>query len=91
MISKRPAAIDGPVAEHLSPDPACVGRDRPISDLVATMRERDLRFVVVTDEEGRAVALTGQKGLMEYIAEHFPEEVLTQRIGKPSMRNREGA
>ena len=38
------------------------------------------------------VGLTGQKGLMEYIADLFPQEVHVQRVGtKPFPATREGA
>ena len=47
--------------------------------------------VVVTDDDGRVDALTGQKGLMEYVAEHFPKQVMVQRIGSPVIQDREGA
>jgi hypothetical protein len=56
------------------------------------MQTKNLRFVVVTDEDGKAIALTGQKGLMEYVAEHFPQQVMVQRVGvKPYSSQREGA
>ena len=44
------------------------------------------------DDQGKLVGLTGQKGLMEYVAEHFPGEVMVQRVGeKPYTQSREGA
>ncbi len=53
---------------------------------------KNVRMLCVVDEQGRVVGLTGQRGLMEYVAEHFPGEVMVQRIGQPSyMSDREGA
>ena len=40
---------------------------------------------------GRPVALTGQKGVVEYIADHFPRHVLTQSPGAGQPDEREGA
>jgi hypothetical protein len=45
----------------------------------------------VVDEEGKVTALAGQKSLMEYVAEHFPGQVMVQRIGCPPCSEREGA
>jgi len=91
LLLSGPDSLDEPVAEHLSPRFACVAESEPISRVLEEMQGRDLRFICVTDAEGRAVALTGQRGLMEYVAEHFPEEILSQRIGKPYLEQREGA
>jgi CBS domain-containing protein len=44
------------------------------------MHAKNIRFVVVVDDEGRLSALTGQKGLMEYVAEQFHREVVAHRI-----------
>ena len=46
----------------------------------------------VLDDEGRPVGLTGQKGVMEYIAEHFPRQGKVQLMeSKLHMDHREGA
>lgn len=51
-----------------------------------------LRFVCVTDDDGKFIGVTGQRGLAEYLAESFPQEVLVQRLGStPWMQQREGA
>ena len=53
---------------------------------------RGARFVCELDEQGKVKGLTGQKGLSEYIADHFPEQVMVQRVGgQPGMGTREGA
>jgi predicted transcriptional regulator len=92
LLVERPQGLDEPVRMHLSAEWAVVGRDDPIARVLEAMQSKNLRFVCVTDREGRAVALTGQKGLMEYIAEHFPRQVMVQRVGgKLAMDEREGA
>ena len=56
------------------------------------MQLKNLRFLCVVDENGQVAGLTGQRGLMEYVAEHFPGEVMVQRIGQPPyLSDREGA
>ena len=64
----------------------------PIADVLEAMQLKNLRFLCVIDEEGQLAGLTGQKGLMEYVADHFPSQVMVQRIGsKPYITDREGA
>ncbi len=56
------------------------------------MKIKNVRFLCVVDEDRRVVGLTGQKGLMEYVADHFPRQVMVQRIGcTPFLATREGA
>ena len=51
-----------------------------------------LQFVCVTDDEGQIVGVTGQRGIAEYVAESFPQQVAVQRLGcTPWMQQREGA
>lgn len=64
----------------------------PIIRVLDALREHNLRFLVVVDEHGVAVGLTGQRGLAEYVADHFPHTVMTSRAGAdPAMPQREGA
>ena len=93
LLLAQPAAIySAPVKDHLDAKWAKVGLDSPIAAVLRAMETERLRFVCVTDEQGKVAALTGQKGLMEYIAEHFPNQAMVQRLGgKPSMTKREGA
>lgn len=88
------APLDGPVENHIVPitDAGCVKMTDPISRLVKGMQETRLRFVCVVDGKGRVVALTGQKGLMEYITERFPRLIKSQEMdSKLHMNKREGA
>ena len=63
-----------------------------ISRVLDAMEQSKTRFVVVVDGDGKVGGLTGQKGLMEYIAEYYPGEVMVQRVGtKPFSVKREGA
>jgi CBS domain-containing protein len=80
------------VDHHLDDDWFVTKQGDPIHATMTTIAKRGARFICVVDDEGRPVALTGQKGLSEYVAEHFPQQVMVQRIGgKPGMETREGA
>ena len=92
LLVIRPQAIDDPLSRHMDPEVCCVRLTDPIHCLCAAMQDQDLRFVCVVDDEGRASWLTGQRGLVEYMAEHFPGHVMVQRIGcAPQIHEREGA
>ena len=64
----------------------------PISDVMEAMQLKNTRILCVVDDKDRVVGLTGQRGLMEYVAEHFPGQVMVQRVGQtPYLADREGA
>ncbi len=88
----NPANMRQPVEKFMYPTCDCVALTDPIATLIRTMQARSLRFLCVVDEKGRAVALTGQKGLMEYIADHFPRRVKVQLMdARVFSDQREGA
>jgi CBS domain-containing protein len=92
ILTKSPESLDEPVRNHMVETLAAVKLSDPIVRVLTAMQTEDKRFVCVMDDEGRVVGLTGQKGLMEYIAEHFPTQVMVQRIGcAPFIHQREGA
>jgi CBS domain-containing protein len=92
LLVEDPKAVDDRVDAHMVREFPCTTLDDPILTVLDAMQSAHHRFVVVLDEDGRVTALTGQKGLMEYIAEHFPRVVLTQPVGvKPPLEQREGA
>jgi predicted transcriptional regulator len=91
LLARSPASLDDPVQSHLAPDWARIKQSDSIAEALEAMKKKRLRFVVVCDDEGRPVALTGQKGVLEYIAEHFPRHVLTQSPGAGTPDEREGA
>jgi len=92
LLLKDPTLLDEPVSRFMHPHAYPVKRDDPIAKLIDLMESEKLRFMCVTDQQGKAVALTGQKGLMEYIVEYFPRQVKVQRMrSKLHMDQREGA
>jgi len=93
LLLSRQDALDQPVSEHMDEETWCyVKNTDPIAAVLTCMQQHGARFVVVLDEAGRAVALTGQKSVMEYIAKHFPRQVKVQRMRSiVTMEEREGA
>ena len=86
------AALDDSVANRMAKQFPCANINDPVVTILEGMQAENQRFVCVVDDAGKVAGLTGQKGLMEYIADHFPQLVLTQRAGtSPPLSQREGA
>jgi CBS domain-containing protein len=86
-----PDAMEKPIGDYQTKEFAAVTEDDPIEEVIKAMQAKDQRFVVVIDRCGKAQALTGQKGLMEFIADNFPWQVAVQRVGMGASTMREGA
>lgn len=92
LLLEDTVSLDEPIAAYCARPATWVYESDPVSTVLDAMQSHNIRFVVVVDQEGRAQALTGQKGMMEYIANHFSEQVMVQRIGShPYPSSREGA
>lgn len=96
MLIERLAAgdreLNTSVSEWMVTQWPCVNRNDPVVDVLDAMRTRNVRFICVVDDGGQLVGLTGQRGLLEYVADHFPSQVMVQRIGgTPHLKSREGA
>ncbi|MCE9589059.1 MAG: CBS domain-containing protein [Planctomycetes bacterium] len=91
-LLKDPACLDKPVEKFMYADANPIRQDAPIADMIRMLKDRELRFLCVTDGGGKAAALTGPRGLMEYVADHFPRQVKVQKMdSKVYMEKREGA
>lgn len=92
LLSQNPNVIDEPIANFVNKVWPGVQITDPISRVLEALESHNVRFLIVVDEKGQLVGLTGQKGLMEYVAEHFHGQVNVQRIGgNPYPVEREGA
>jgi len=92
LLLNEPGAVDDPILKHMAVRWAAVRLDDPISHVVRAMQRDCERFVCVLDNDGAIAALTGQKGVMEYIAERFSEVVRSQHVASHvDVEQREGA
>lgn len=92
LLLKKPAALQDHVSDYMTTPQVALAQTEPIAKVLHAMGAMSRRFVIVLDEDGKAIALTGQKGVMEYIAEHFPRVVKVQMMeSKLYMDQREGA
>lgn len=91
LVQNGQKALNERVQDYMTTCP-WVKRTDPILFVLEAMQLKNVRFLAVVDEEGRVAGLTGQKGLIEFVADHFPGQVMVQRIGgKPNPTEREGA
>lgn len=91
LLANNPAGIDDRVSERMSEHVFTVCDTDPVSRVLASLQRENTRFLCVVDGQGKVAGLTGQKGLMEYVADHFPQQVLVNRVGSRPPREREGA
>ena len=80
LLLEYPDSLDQPVSKHMAKTWNTVKKTDPIVKVIDSMQSQKLRFIVVLDEQGKAIAITGQKGVMEYIADHFPRQIKVQRM-----------
>lgn len=91
LLATNRAALSEPISRHYSHHIHCLPESESIHRLINLMQSKDLRFVGITDDAGRLIGVTGQKGLMEYVAEHYPSQVMVARSGSHRSLQREGA
>ena len=89
---QNPGVVDEPISAHMARSFPKVYLDDTVDIMLAAMQANNTRFICVVDADETIVGLTGQKGLMEFVAEEYPRQVMVQRIGDAStMHQREGA
>ena len=69
-------AFDLPVGEWMTPDPERVTRTDTIRKTVRLMQQQGFRSVPVVDDVGRITGCVRHKDIINYLAEHFSEQVL---------------
>ena len=92
LVAKEQLVSDDPIEKHMDVNLPAVGTSDAVVNVLTALQTKNIRFLCVVDSDGQVAALTGQKGLMEYIADHYPEQVMVQRVGVPPYsKTREGA
>lgn len=85
-------AQDSPIKEVMSKNLASVKEADPITDAFKLLHTRGLRHLPVVDESGRPTGVVSVKRIMEYLVEHFPQEIYNLPPNpSPSLGTREGA
>ena len=91
-LNESPAVLDDSVANQMVSSLPWVSPAEPLSVVLESMEENNMRFLAVLDQHHRVIGITGQKTLMEFLGDYFPQEILTQDPTAVSViRSREGA
>lgn len=64
------------VDAFMTSDPACLTPRHTLGDAVRLMTERGYRHIPLLDERGRRAGMIAARDIVNYIAEHFPAEVV---------------
>ena len=65
-----------PVDRFMTGDPACLTPSDSLGDAVRLMTEGGYRHIPLLDEHGRRAGLIAARDIVNYVAEHFPAEVV---------------
>ena len=65
-----------PVDRFMTPEPAVLRRTDCLGDAVRMMTERGYRHIPLLDGQGLRDGLISAKDIVNYVAEHFPAEVV---------------
>lgn len=92
MLGTGNGSLDDPVEKHMSAEFCMVTGHDTVAQVIGMMQTRRQRWIIVVDDDGKAVAITGLRGAVEYIVDHFPRQVKVEPIGtKLATDQREGA
>jgi arabinose-5-phosphate isomerase len=92
QLSHSREVLDHELKSHMATTFAWVSNSDPVETVLDAMELKNIRFVVVVNDDGTVAGVTGQKSLMEYVADSFPGDVMVQRVGgQPYPETREGA
>ena len=69
-------ALDQPIAEWMTADPDRVTQTDSIRKAIRLMRRGGFRNVPIVDESDGVVGCVRHKDIVNYLAEHYPEQVL---------------
>jgi predicted transcriptional regulator len=91
-LNESAAVLDEPVTSHMVERFAWVLPTDAASTVLDAMDVHNTRFIAVLDEHRKPVGITGQKTLVEFIADYYPRLVLTEDpTGITTSLKREGA
>jgi len=65
-----------PVDRFMTPDPAYLGPSASLGEAVRLMTEGGYRHIPLLDDRGRRAGLIAARDIVNYVAEHFPAEVV---------------
>jgi CBS domain-containing protein len=77
LLKLEDADVDRPIRELMTPDPEVLTLDDPIVYALNKMSVGGFRHVPLVDDARRPVGMVSVKDIIDYIADFFPNDVLT--------------
>jgi len=77
-LNDSPTILDDNIKSQMVERLPWVSPTESMSVVLEAMEDNNIRFLAILDENHRVIGITGQKTLMEFVADTFPREILTQ-------------
>jgi len=77
VVGKQCPVDTTPVREVMSPDPESLTPDSMVAFAMNHMHVGGYRHVPIADDQGRPIGILSVRDVLAYLADFFPEEVLT--------------
>ena len=91
-LNESPGILEESVKKRMVERLPWVSPTESMSVVLEAMEENNIRFLAILDKDRRVIGITGQKTLMEFVADTFPREILTQDPTSATIsRQKEGA
>ena len=91
-LNESVKVLDDRVANQMVSRLPWVSPTESLNVVLESMEENNMRFLAVLDDKHRVIGITGQKTLMEFPGDYFPQKILTQDpTGESFSRRKEGA
>jgi len=71
----HPEMLPKPIEEIMSANPVALSQNSTVSEAIEIMGRGHYRNVPVIDDEGRATAALSVHAIVQFIIEHFPQDV----------------
>jgi CBS domain-containing protein len=75
-IIGAPVDHASPIEAFMTPAPKTLGLDDSLADAISVMHEGGYRHIPLVDAQDRVTGLMEVRNIIEFLAEHFPDEVL---------------
>ena len=67
--------LSSPISEFMTQNPKCLTAEDTVGKAIKLMTEGGYRHLPITDSAGSPLGLVSVRNIVNYISEHFPEEV----------------
>ncbi|MEW5978511.1 MAG: CBS domain-containing protein [Acidobacteriota bacterium] len=75
-VAGQDVDAERPVREFMTPDPAALSRDASLAEAIRLMDRGGYRNIPLVGEEGVLQGCLSVNQLIDFLAEHYPQEVL---------------